>query len=72
MDRPVTLVGPLNLIVEIPHTGITIWSAIVDELQKWGLKDKIFVITFDNASNNDVAEEYLKHCLNLPLSEKLF
>ena len=58
--------------VESPYTGITIGSVIVDELKKWGLKDKIFSITLDNATNNDVAGEYLKHCLHLLLSEKLF
>ena len=58
--------------IESPRTGIIIESVIIDELKKRGLKDKIFSITLDNATNNNVAKKYLKYCLHLPLSKKLF
>lgn len=51
--------------IETPHTGITIANVIHEELIAWGISKKIFSITLDNASNNDVAERTLKGLLDV-------
>ena len=58
--------------LESPHTGYNIANLISEELQYWGITDKIFSITLDNATNNDIAEMFLKEKLSLPLHGTLF
>ena len=58
--------------LELPHDGNTIGDALVNELREWGIEKKIFSISLDNATNNDVAERYLKVFLAPPLDGKLF
>ena len=38
-----------------PHSGKNIATLINDEIIDLGIRDKIFTITLDNASNNDAA-----------------
>ena len=45
--------------LESPHMGYNIANLISEELQYWGITDKIFSITLDNATNNEV-EMFLK------------
>ena len=51
-----------------PHTGIHFSSHVFNLLKEWGIQKKIFSLTLDNASNNDVFAENLKWELEL-LSE---
>ena len=46
--------------INIPHNGKNIATLINDEIIDLGIRDKIFTITLDNASNNDVAIQRLK------------
>ena len=41
--------------INTPHNGKNIATLINDEIIYLGIRDKIFTITLDNASNNDVA-----------------
>jgi len=43
-----------------PHTGFELSKKIYELLQEWGLEKKIFSITLDNASANDVLQNSLK------------
>ncbi|KAL5557478.1 hypothetical protein UlMin_039714 [Ulmus minor] len=47
-----------------PHTGITLSDAISSLLLEWDIQGKIFGITLDNASANDVSVEELRVDLN--------
>ena len=47
-------------IINAPHNGKNIASLINDEIIDFGIRDKIFAITLDNASNNDVVVCRLK------------
>ena len=47
-------------IINAPHNGKNIASLINDEIIDFGIRDKIFTITLDNASNNDAAVSRLK------------
>ena len=47
-------------IINTPHNGKNIATLINDEITDLGIRDKIFTITLDNASNNDVAIQRLK------------
>ncbi|KAL9687412.1 hypothetical protein QQ045_031813 [Rhodiola kirilowii] len=40
--------------VEYPHTGDSLASHMYEELIAWHLHDKVFTLTLDNASSNDV------------------
>ncbi|KAL9683781.1 hypothetical protein QQ045_021206 [Rhodiola kirilowii] len=40
--------------VEYPHTGDSLASHMYEELIDWHLHDKVFTLTLDNASSNDV------------------
>ena len=40
-------------IINAPHNGKNIASLINDEIIDFDIRDKIFTITLDNASNND-------------------
>lgn len=43
--------------VQYPHTGIAIEEALVSCLTEWGIRDKVFTLTVDNAGNNNRACE---------------
>ena len=58
--------------LESPHMWYNIANLISEELQYWGITDKIFSITPDNATNNDIVEMFLKEKLSLPLHGTLF
>ena len=47
-------------IINTPHYGKNIATLINDEIIDLGIRDKIFTITLDNASNNDAAIQRLK------------
>ena len=59
-----------------PHSGVAICDALRNGLVDWEIKDKVWTVTVDNASYNDVAVRMLKDNLSyknkLPLSGKLF
>ena len=57
---------------EYPHTGIVIMNAINECLNEYEIKDKIFSISFDNASNNNVVVNELKQQFDLVLNGRLF
>ena len=46
--------------INTPHNGKNIATLINDEIIYLVIRDKIFTITLDNASNNDVAIQRLK------------
>ena len=47
-------------IINTPHSGKNIATLINDEIIDLGIRDKIFTITLDNASNNDATIQRLK------------
>jgi hypothetical protein len=59
-----------------PHTGVVIADALRDCFADWGIEEKVFTITADNASANDAAIRLLKEDLELkksmPVGGKLF
>ncbi|XP_073042089.1 zinc finger BED domain-containing protein RICESLEEPER 2-like [Primulina eburnea] len=59
-----------------PHTGIVVCDVLNKCLVEWGIENKVWTITVDNATYNDVAIRMLKENLsyknNLPLGGKLF
>ncbi|ONM16336.1 Zinc finger BED domain-containing protein DAYSLEEPER [Zea mays] len=46
--------------VKYPHTGLAIEEVITKCLIEWGIKEKVFTITLDNASNNQSACDLLR------------
>ncbi|XP_042952169.1 zinc finger BED domain-containing protein RICESLEEPER 2-like [Carya illinoinensis] len=48
-----------------PHNGISLSEKIYNLLCDWGIQHKIFVLTSDNASSNDVSVELLRTQLNI-------
>ena len=46
--------------INTPHNGKNIATLINDEIINLGIRDKIFTITLDNVSNNDIAIQRLK------------
>ncbi|CAN0862810.1 Zinc finger BED domain-containing protein RICESLEEPER 2 [Linum grandiflorum] len=62
--------------MEPPHTGINVSDALYKCLADWDVDRKIWSITLDNASYNDVAVKHLKDTLlyltKLPLGGDLF
>ena len=46
--------------INTPHSGKNIATLIDDEIIDLGIRDQIFTITLDNASNNDAAIQRLK------------
>ncbi|KAG2680595.1 hypothetical protein I3760_11G105700 [Carya illinoinensis] len=48
-----------------PHNGISLSEKIYNLLCEWGIQHKIFVLTLDNASSNDVSVELLRTQLNI-------
>ncbi|XP_075512776.1 zinc finger BED domain-containing protein RICESLEEPER 2-like [Primulina tabacum] len=59
-----------------PHTGIVVCDVLNKCLVEWEIENKVWTITVDNATYNDVAIRMLKDNLsyknNLPLGGKLF
>ena len=47
-------------IINTPHNGKGITTLINDEIIDLGIRDKIFTITLENASNNDAAIQRVK------------
>ncbi|KAG6682132.1 hypothetical protein I3842_13G123200 [Carya illinoinensis] len=47
-----------------PHNGISLSEKVYNLLCKWGIENKIFILTSDNASSNDVSVEILRTQLN--------
>ncbi|XP_038723869.1 zinc finger BED domain-containing protein RICESLEEPER 2-like [Tripterygium wilfordii] len=58
--------------LESPHTGFSISNLILQELEYLGISSKIFSITLDNVSNNEVAQRTMRRYLTLPVGENLF
>ena len=56
--------------IEYPHTGIVVGCEIMEGLEKWGSVQKVLSISLDNATYNDVVEEYLQMWLDLPLNSE--
>ncbi|CAL5194954.1 unnamed protein product [Lathyrus oleraceus] len=48
-----------------PHTGFELFKRISEFLTDWGIEKKIFIVTLDNASANDVMQQTLKSQLAL-------
>jgi hypothetical protein len=49
-------------VLEYPHSGFAIEEETVRCLTEWGLRDKLFTLTLDNAINNTSAcEELVKN-----------
>ena len=59
-----------------PHSGVVICDVLSKCFVEWGIEDKVWTVTVDNASYNDVAIRILKDNLsyknNLALGGKLF
>lgn len=49
--------------IEYPHTGDSLAGHIFDELLSWRIHKKIFTISLDNATNNDVVAKMLPDLL---------
>ena len=47
-----------------PYTGTLLLKKILSFLEEWGIEKKIFSITLDNASNNDICQDFIKQKLN--------
>ena len=48
-----------------PHTGVALAEKILSLLCEWGIEKRIFSLTVDNASSNDVCVVMLKSQLRL-------
>ena len=48
-----------------PHSGVAIAEKVSLLLSEWGIERKIFPITLDNASSNDVFVQVMKNQLSL-------
>ncbi|KAG2702548.1 hypothetical protein I3760_06G095200 [Carya illinoinensis] len=48
-----------------PHNSISLSEKIYNSLYEWGIQHKIFALTLDNASSNDVSVELLRTQLNI-------
>ncbi|KAL8506688.1 hypothetical protein ACS0TY_017547 [Phlomoides rotata] len=48
-----------------PHTGVALSNKLLSMLSDWGIKNKLFALTLDNASANDVAVDLLVTQLKL-------
>lgn len=52
-------------IMPSPHTGVALSNKLFSMLSQWGIENKIFALTLDNASANDVSVELLQSQLVL-------
>ena len=48
-----------------PHSGLALFETLHNLLREWGLETKVFSITLDNTSSNDVSIDMVKTQLNL-------
>ena len=48
-----------------PHNDISLSEKIYNLLCEWGIENKIFSVTLDNASSNDVSVDMLRTQLNI-------
>ncbi|GJY97713.1 zinc finger BED domain-containing protein RICESLEEPER 2-like protein [Tanacetum coccineum] len=48
-----------------PHTGSLLAHSVITFLREWGIKNKVFTITLDNATNNNGLVDSLKDQLSL-------
>jgi hypothetical protein len=48
-----------------PHNGISLCEKMYNLLEEWGIETKVFTITLDNASSNDVCVGLLRNQLNI-------
>jgi hypothetical protein len=48
-----------------PHNGISLCEKTYNMLEEWGIDTKVFSITLDNASSNDVCVGLLRNQLNI-------
>ncbi|KAK9705574.1 hypothetical protein RND81_07G067300 [Saponaria officinalis] len=46
------------------HSGKEIYILLLKLIREWGIENKVFSLTLDNASSNDKAQDYLKATLN--------
>lgn len=51
--------------IEYPHSGKTFAQHVYEELITWHIHEKVFSISLDNASNNDVLVQLLPNYLML-------
>jgi hypothetical protein len=48
-----------------PHNGISLSEKIYNLLCEWGIENKVFSVTLDNASSNDTSVDMLRTQLNI-------
>nr|GEU47950.1 zinc finger BED domain-containing protein RICESLEEPER 2-like [Tanacetum cinerariifolium] len=48
-----------------PHTGSLLAHSVITFLREWGIENKVFIITLDNATNNNGLVDSLKDQLSL-------
>jgi hypothetical protein len=46
--------------METPHTGIALFNTMIKFIREWGIEDKLFAVTLDNANNNGAMMKLLK------------
>ena len=54
------------------HTSINVANLIIEELLKLEISERIFSLSLDNASNNNVAVDFIRSSLSLPCHGDLF
>nr|GEY08463.1 zinc finger BED domain-containing protein RICESLEEPER 2-like [Tanacetum cinerariifolium] len=52
-------------VIPPPHTGSLLAHSVITFLREWGIKNKVFTITLDNATNNNGLVDCLKDQLSL-------
>ena len=58
--------------IEESHTGANVANLIIEELMKLEISQRIFSLSLDNASNNNVAVDFIRSTLSLPCHGDLF
>ncbi|KAF6141072.1 hypothetical protein GIB67_006517, partial [Kingdonia uniflora] len=59
-------------LLENPHDGLTIANSVFDEINKYGISNKIFSTSLDNASSNDCASAELNNWLPIQHNGQYF
>ena len=54
------------------HTGINITNLVIEELMKLEIDQRIFSLSLDNTSNNNIAVDFIKTTLSLSCHGDLF